>query len=482
MVAANARPAELDRLSSRTRAEVRATVASAAFGVERQLAVARILFYIGLLVQAALSRHRLWPSLLANTPLVVGILFSIYVLGFARKVPTGSGFFIVSVMLDTVAAHMALAENIFSPGRGYAGILTLPETSGILICTAGAGLRLSLAAAVWGGAANAAGVAALVHLDRAILGARLGNSEYNADFYYLFIGTMTLLAVITAITIRKLVLRAANVALRADRVERGLGTVLADCHDARSVLAAARLNAEMIQEDASLPGSDASGSVRTRAESLIENLSAVESLVLGVKDRALADLCAAEPPAAVAVYGVVERAVEQLRPQFRDVRIEHEQAEAALSVWISGGELALRRVVINLLANACEGDGQKHAAAVAVSVNDDPVHENVMIRVDDDGPGFGDIRERMSSKTNGAGVGLSVVRGIVEASGGRFFMTRRREGGTTATVIFPAERDRSSTAAKDQRASATPAEHGIASAGHVPALPAAMGGDPIGSG
>jgi signal transduction histidine kinase len=428
-------PGEFQALSVRAQSEVRATVASAALAIERRIAVARIVFYLALLLRIVLTEQLTAGAVLADSPLVVGIVFSVWVLWGVRTPPNGSWFWMLTVTLDSLAAYGALSQEVIWPKPGYPGILALPETAGILVSSVAPGLRLSLAAALWGGLTNAIGLAVLLWTERAVSGAAL-HSTTAVIVYYTFVGAMTMLTVILAVTIRRLVLQAANVALRADQAERGLGSVLADCHDARSVLSAARLNAEVIQRAAPSSTAGTPGKLEAAASHLIENLSQVETLVLGVGTRALSDLCAAQPAVPVGVDTVIQSVVEQVRARFEGTRIEYERSASDLAVEVCGGKLGLHRVFMNLLVNACEGDGVQRASHVRITLEHDSTYGRLTCSVADDGPGIQAAGPRPSSKARGSGVGLNVVRGITEASGGRFRVAPRPEGGTLATVVL----------------------------------------------
>jgi signal transduction histidine kinase len=423
-------------LSSRAQDAVKATVAASALAIERRIAVARAVFYGAILVRIALTEQITLHAVLADSTLVVGIVFSVYVLWRVRTPPNGAWFWVLSVALDALAAHGTLSQETLWPRPGYEGILALPETSGILIATVASGLRLSLAAALCGGGANVAGLTILLLLDRAVSGHRVTNDAKAAAIYFIFIGAMTMLAAILAVTTRRLVMRAAGVALRADRAERGLGSVLADCHDARSVLNAARLNAELIQRGVPAHERAPCGGLNLVADRLLNNLSQVETLVLGVGSRALSDLSAAQPPVAVPLDRLINRVAEQARLQFAGLRIECERAPATLAAWVCGGELALHRVLTNLLTNACEGDGLRRAKVVKLSLEQAADGSAVTVRVTDDGPGIQSAGQLTPSKLTSSGVGLRVVRGITEASGGRFRAAMRPEGGTVASVTL----------------------------------------------
>ncbi|MBN1612476.1 MAG: hypothetical protein JW940_37945 [Polyangiaceae bacterium] len=160
---------------------------------------------------------------------------------------------------------------------------------------------------------------------------------------------------------------------------------------------------------------------------MIQSLSQVEALVLGVGARALSDLSAAQPAAPVAVHCVISHVIAQVRIRFDRLRIEWEQGEKDLSVMVCGGELALHRILMNLMVNACEGDGQTLPTVITVSCVREKRSGRVQIRVADNGPGF-TSPPRPSVKPTGSGVGLGVVRGITEASGGRMRVAPRSEG------------------------------------------------------
>lgn len=116
--------------------------------------------------------------------------------------------------------------------------------------------------------------------------------------------------------------------------------------------------------------------------------------------------------------------------------------EEAQPATVAGDAVALRRLLTNLIDNAV-----KFAGGARVSL----VREGAwaMLRVDDDGPGLpGPELERAfepfhrgepsrNRETGGAGLGLSVVRGIARAHGGDARLENRPEGGLRAEVRLP---------------------------------------------
>jgi PAS domain S-box-containing protein len=105
-------------------------------------------------------------------------------------------------------------------------------------------------------------------------------------------------------------------------------------------------------------------------------------------------------------------------------------------VWIDRDKLG--QVVDNLIENALKhGDG-----TVTLTVRRDP--DGVVMTVADEGPGippeqahrvFG--RFWKGTERGGTGLGLYLVRGIVEGHGGRVALVPRQEGGARFVVVLP---------------------------------------------
>jgi nitrogen fixation/metabolism regulation signal transduction histidine kinase len=123
--------------------------------------------------------------------------------------------------------------------------------------------------------------------------------------------------------------------------------------------------------------------------------------------------------------------------------------EAALDEQVPTLELdagRVRQVLHNLIKNgleACEG-----RAGCAVSVRTRRVDEkgthHVEIAVEDSGPGFTpEVLERVfepyvTTKSRGTGIGLAIVKKIVEEHGGTVRAEARAEGGARVLVRLPA--------------------------------------------
>lgn len=115
---------------------------------------------------------------------------------------------------------------------------------------------------------------------------------------------------------------------------------------------------------------------------------------------------------------------------------------AAASAMLIGDRLALRRIVSNLVGNAIK---YGRAAHVALDVEG----RWIVLTVDDDGSGipaadrellfepFVRLEASRARKTGGAGLGLAVVRSLVEAQGGDIAVGDAPGGGARFTVRLP---------------------------------------------
>ena len=114
---------------------------------------------------------------------------------------------------------------------------------------------------------------------------------------------------------------------------------------------------------------------------------------------------------------------------------------------VRGDPVLLEQALVNLLENAVTHGGP--TSRIRVSAAPAPDDGLVRLTVEDSGPGVADAAlprvfdrfyrgDARRSRTSGTGIGLAVVRGFVEAMGGRVSARRGEMGGLAVDIELPA--------------------------------------------
>ncbi|MGO9310776.1 MAG: sensor histidine kinase [Spirochaetia bacterium] len=262
---------------------------------------------------------------------------------------------------------------------------------------------------------------------------RLGKNILFADLITLLVGG-ALSALLAGRTLRPI--------RRAVEAEKQFFANAA--HDLRTPLAVMKSEAEVALRAGDLGGQEARRLLRSSLEEIDHMSLMVEQMLDLARGSGGAPGTAAPElhpmDLAALARGIVDRT--QPRARQKGVRLAY---DAAAPASIRGNEHALQRAVGNLLENALAYTPPGGSIEVVVRRE----HGHVLLRVDDTGigipeddlphvaePFFRGDRAR-GVHPGGAGLGLTIVKGTVEAYGGTMRALRRAESGTSITLRFP---------------------------------------------
>jgi two-component system sensor histidine kinase MprB len=208
-------------------------------------------------------------------------------------------------------------------------------------------------------------------------------------------------------------------------------------HELRTPLTSLRTNIDLLSQADADDGRGGGLPPEARAELLDDVRAQIEELTTLIGD--LVELARDEPlthvvePADLAE--VVDRALQRVRRRAPGVTFDVSTAPW----WVVGEPAALERAVTNLLDNAAKWSPADGTVTVRVAGG--------VLTVDDQGPGIAPedlphvferfYRAKESRSMPGSGLGLSIVRQVVERHAGTVSAERRPEGGTRFTVVLP---------------------------------------------
>ncbi len=206
-----------------------------------------------------------------------------------------------------------------------------------------------------------------------------------------------------------------------------------------SVSAAADMLALMGVQRNNLPRAEFEELVRE----LNEGLARIRAMVMEIRQKGRRSV--SNEPENVDLVPVLESVRTSLGWRFPDVHIQVKVEEQASHALVRGGVTTLRRVVENLVLNACEGDGTKGAAQVYITTRIEPYSGRLEMLIVDDGPGFPPdklatpIEGLSTTKPHGTGLGLYTSECLIRASGGTLERNNRSTGGAQVRMLLPRE-------------------------------------------
>ena len=230
--------------------------------------------------------------------------------------------------------------------------------------------------------------------------------------------------------------RRAEAALREQAALARLGEMAAIvAHEVKNPLAGIGGALQIIRDRMPAESSD--------RQIIAEILARLDGLNTLVRDLLVFSHPRAPQLAPMLILPLLEEVAAEIRrdPGLRGLRIEIEGDSRS----IRGDVALLRSVFFNLAMNGAQAAGKKGTVRVAVAAREGICE----VRVIDTGPGIREeIRGKIfdpffTTKHRGSGLGLPVVKRVVEAHGGEIALTCPPEGGTVAAVRLPLDESNS---------------------------------------
>lgn len=142
---------------------------------------------------------------------------------------------------------------------------------------------------------------------------------------------------------------------------------------------------------------------------------------------------------------IMLRLTRVMRKIHPDVTIAFQRPDASLP-WFRGDEADLEEIAGNLLDNACKWS--KGQVGVRLSAERNDKGTLLLVRIDDNGPGLSEpdaqkvLRRgvRLDEKTPGTGLGLDIVKELVDVYGGSLELKRSQLGGLLVELRLPTAR------------------------------------------
>jgi len=199
-------------------------------------------------------------------------------------------------------------------------------------------------------------------------------------------------------------------------------------HSLRNPLANIRSSAELAQDIASMPAQKNIGDI----------ISQVDRMSRWVRDLLVSLRPTSEEPEAVELVEAIEDTRHAFAQQIDRHNVRFELI-APTTVWVTSQPLQLTQILNSLFSNALEA--MPHGGRLLAEVGNLD-GQNVQLTLSDTGKGMTRQQENMvfkpffTTKQGGLGVGLVLVKRIMERFGGSVSLSSREEEGTRVCLIF----------------------------------------------
>ena len=231
---------------------------------------------------------------------------------------------------------------------------------------------------------------------------------------------------------------------RADRIMRDQQARLAEsqtlstavelsravAHNLRNPLASIRVSAEMLQSS--------DGVTPDQAEHCVDITTSVDRADRWITELVRVSQAPALVPERVLPSPVIRACMDEMAPEMNRRGI-HWTVEPEEAPGIQAHTAMLRQILISILANAT--DAMPDGGEIAVRWSSD--ERWLTLQIIDSGPGIQEevrqalFRPFFSTKSGGLGIGLALVKRMVEQWGGRIALTPAPVKGTCVELILP---------------------------------------------
>ncbi|EKT4469117.1 two-component sensor histidine kinase [Pseudomonas putida] len=199
-------------------------------------------------------------------------------------------------------------------------------------------------------------------------------------------------------------------------------------HSLRNPLANIRSSAELAQEIASEPA----------RKNIADIISQVDRMSRWVRDLLVSLRPTSDEPEAVDLVAAIEDTRLAFLQQIERNGVQF-SFEGPTQLWVASQPLQLTQILNSLFANALEAMPKGGLLCAEVSNLEG---QQVKLVLSDTGKGMSQQQERMvfkpffTTKQGGLGVGLALVKRIMERFGGSVSLSSREEEGTRVSLVF----------------------------------------------
>ena len=208
-------------------------------------------------------------------------------------------------------------------------------------------------------------------------------------------------------------------------------------HELRAPLQAMSLHIDSLRDHLDHPGEPAEQSQRD-VNTLATELKRLDQSLLAVLSETAPER---EEASVFDLRALVLEVEELLAAQSRRQGVKFESALPDDPVRIRGHRNRVKQALLNVVMNAFEVQPGGGTVAVAVEA----AEETAQLQVEDAGPGISEAAQgrifdlHFSTKEHGTGIGLTVARAVVEATGGQVEVGQAPRGGAAIRFRFPME-------------------------------------------